>query len=54
MRIFIAGASGLIGVRLVSLLVSAGHVVAGPPSPPRIHVTRRPARPSRRSTCRRA
>ncbi len=38
MRLFIAGASGLIGVRLVPLLVSAGHVVAGPPSPPRIHV----------------
>jgi nucleoside-diphosphate-sugar epimerase len=29
MRIFIAGASGVIGVRLVPLLVSAGHVVAG-------------------------
>jgi len=29
MRIFIAGASGLIGVRLVPLLVAAGHVVAG-------------------------
>jgi NAD(P)-dependent dehydrogenase (short-subunit alcohol dehydrogenase family) len=29
MRIFVAGASGLIGVRLVPLLVSAGHTVAG-------------------------
>ena len=29
MRIFVAGASGLIGVRLVPLLVAAGHVVAG-------------------------
>jgi nucleoside-diphosphate-sugar epimerase len=36
MRIFVAGASGLIGVRLVPLLVSAGHVVAG--------VTRSPAK----------
>jgi nucleoside-diphosphate-sugar epimerase len=29
MRIFVAGASGLIGVRLVPLLIEAGHVVAG-------------------------
>jgi D-arabinose 1-dehydrogenase-like Zn-dependent alcohol dehydrogenase len=29
MRIFVAGASGLIGVRLVPLLVAAGHAVAG-------------------------
>lgn len=29
MRIFLAGASGLIGVRLVPLLVDAGHDVAG-------------------------
>jgi uncharacterized protein YbjT (DUF2867 family) len=29
MRIFVAGASGLIGVRLVPLLVAAGHQVAG-------------------------
>jgi len=29
MRIFIAGASGVIGIRLVAPLVSAGHVVAG-------------------------
>ena len=28
-RVFVAGASGLIGVRLVPLLVGAGHVVAG-------------------------
>jgi nucleoside-diphosphate-sugar epimerase len=28
-RIFVAGASGVIGVRLVPLLVEAGHVVAG-------------------------
>ena len=29
MRIFVAGASGVIGVRLVPLLVADGHVVAG-------------------------
>jgi nucleoside-diphosphate-sugar epimerase len=29
MRIFVAGASGIIGVRLVPLLVADGHVVAG-------------------------
>src|SRR5689334_5091889 len=29
MRIFVAGASGVIGVRLVPLLVRAGHIVAG-------------------------
>lgn len=29
MRIFLAGATGVIGVRLVPLLVDAGHVVAG-------------------------
>jgi uncharacterized protein YbjT (DUF2867 family) len=29
MRIFVAGASGVIGVRLVPLLVETGHVVAG-------------------------
>jgi nucleoside-diphosphate-sugar epimerase len=29
MRIFLAGASGVIGVRLVALLVGGGHVVAG-------------------------
>jgi uncharacterized protein YbjT (DUF2867 family) len=29
MRIFIAGASGVIGIRLVPLLVAAGHTVAG-------------------------
>lgn len=29
MRIFLAGASGVIGIRLVPLLVSAGHAVAG-------------------------
>lgn len=29
MRIFVAGASGVIGVRLLPLLVEAGHVVAG-------------------------
>jgi nucleoside-diphosphate-sugar epimerase len=29
MRIFVAGASGVIGVRLVPLLVAAGHEVAG-------------------------
>ena len=29
MRIFVAGASGVIGVRLVPLLVAGGHVVAG-------------------------
>ena len=40
MRIFLAGSSGVIGTRLVPLLVGAGHVVAG--------MTRSPAR-SRRS-----
>jgi nucleoside-diphosphate-sugar epimerase len=29
MRVFVAGASGVIGVRLVPLLVAAGHEVAG-------------------------
>lgn len=29
MRVFLAGATGVIGVRLVPLLVDAGHVVAG-------------------------
>jgi uncharacterized protein YbjT (DUF2867 family) len=29
MRIFVAGASGVIGIRLVPLLVADGHVVAG-------------------------
>ena len=29
MRIFIAGASGVIGVRLIPLLAGEGHVVAG-------------------------
>src|SRR6266516_7343166 len=29
MRVFLAGASGVIGVRLVPLLVEAGHEVAG-------------------------
>ena len=29
MRVFVAGASGVIGVRLVPLLVAAGHAVAG-------------------------
>jgi uncharacterized protein YbjT (DUF2867 family) len=29
MRVFLAGASGVIGVRLVPLLVAAGHTVAG-------------------------
>jgi nucleoside-diphosphate-sugar epimerase len=29
MRIFLAGASGLIGIRLIPLLVQAGHTVAG-------------------------
>ncbi len=29
MRIFLAGASGVIGIRLVPLLVAAGHTVAG-------------------------
>lgn len=36
MRIFVAGASGVIGVRLVPLLVSDGHEVTG--------MTRSPAR----------
>lgn len=29
MRIFLAGATGVIGIRLVPLLVAAGHIVAG-------------------------
>jgi uncharacterized protein YbjT (DUF2867 family) len=29
MRVFLAGASGVIGIRLLPMLVSAGHVVAG-------------------------
>jgi nucleoside-diphosphate-sugar epimerase len=29
MRVFLAGATGEIGVRLVPLLLEAGHVVAG-------------------------
>ncbi|HET9682232.1 MAG TPA: NAD(P)H-binding protein, partial [Candidatus Limnocylindrales bacterium] len=29
MRIFVAGATGVIGIRLVPRLVAAGHVVAG-------------------------
>jgi len=29
MRIFLAGASGVIGVRLIPLLVAEGHEVAG-------------------------
>jgi nucleoside-diphosphate-sugar epimerase len=28
-RVFVAGASGVIGIRLVPLLVADGHVVAG-------------------------
>lgn len=35
MRIFIAGASGVIGVRLVALLVAEGHAVAGMTRSPR-------------------
>jgi uncharacterized protein YbjT (DUF2867 family) len=35
MRIFLAGASGVIGVRLVPLLVVAGHTVAGMTRSPR-------------------
>jgi nucleoside-diphosphate-sugar epimerase len=42
MRIFVAGASGVIGVRLVPLLVAAGHTVAG--------MTRTPAKASRLRT----
>jgi uncharacterized protein YbjT (DUF2867 family) len=38
-RVFVAGASGLIGVRLVPLLVDAGHAVAG--------MTRTPAKAER-------
>jgi len=29
MRIFFAGATGVIGIRLVSLLIAEGHSVAG-------------------------
>lgn len=39
MRIFVAGATGVIGVRLVPLLVAAGHTVAG--------LTRSPAKADR-------
>jgi nucleoside-diphosphate-sugar epimerase len=39
MRVFVAGASGVIGVRLVPLLVAAGHSVAG--------MTRSPAKSRR-------
>ncbi|MGI8678267.1 MAG: NAD-dependent epimerase/dehydratase family protein [Jatrophihabitans sp.] len=39
MRVFVAGASGVIGVRLVALLVAAGHDVAG--------MTRTPAKAER-------
>lgn len=35
MRVFVAGASGVIGVRLVPLLVAAGHAVAGMTRSPR-------------------
>ena len=35
MRIFIAGASGVIGVRLIPLLVAGGHTVAGMTRSPR-------------------
>jgi nucleoside-diphosphate-sugar epimerase len=35
MRVFVAGASGVIGVRLVPLLVAAGHEVAGMTRSPR-------------------
>lgn len=38
-RVFVAGASGLIGVRLIPLLVGAGHAVAG--------LTRTPAKAAR-------
>lgn len=41
MRIFVAGASGVIGVRLVPLLVRAGHAVAGMTrSPGKVEVLR--------------
>jgi uncharacterized protein YbjT (DUF2867 family) len=37
MRIFVAGASGVIGIRLLPLLVAAGHEIAGmTPSPGRL------------------
>ena len=42
MRIFLAGATGVIGIRLVPLLVGAGHVVAG--------MTRSPDRAARVAT----
>jgi len=35
MRVFLAGASGVIGIRLLPLLVSSGHVVAGMTRSPR-------------------
>ena len=33
MRIFVAGATGVIGIRLVPLLVAGGHEVAGMTAP---------------------
>ena len=42
MRVFVAGASGMIGVRLVPLLVAAGHEVAGlTRSPEKVEALRR-------------
>jgi len=42
MRVFVAGASGVIGVRLVPLLVAAGHEVAGlTRSPEKVEALRR-------------
>jgi nucleoside-diphosphate-sugar epimerase len=42
MRVFVAGASGVIGVRLVPLLVAAGHDVAGlTRSPEKVETLRR-------------
>ena len=42
MRVFVAGASGVIGVRLVPLLVAAGHEVAGlTRSPEKVETLRR-------------
>ncbi|MBV9050362.1 MAG: NAD(P)H-binding protein [Solirubrobacterales bacterium] len=41
MRVFLAGASGVIGMRLVPLLVAQGHSVAGMTrSPGKVHALR--------------
>ena len=52
MRMFVAGASGVIGIRLLPLLVAAGHQVAGMTRTPakiaELEALRRRTRPVRR------